>query len=572
MKLKDLTIKTKLKIGFLIMVCMTLTVGVFSLRQMEILAEATDRLYRHPFTVSTAMLDLKRALFSIKASLHELDSHVPPEKALSLKQTIEIDDARVQELFAVVNARFLGEKADVAAAQQEYLRSLPLIAEVFAVQGAQQGPAALDKARAAALGQLRQTILKSRVMVDFAANKAREFQSQAERDRAQAYWLVFVLVILTAVLGLFLAVASTNVIAAPLAGVVRRIRAIAEGDLGQDIQEERGDEIGELLESFRAMRASLKTKIELARDIAAGAYARQGQVAGENDVLGKALNEMSRTLAEVEQKRSTATWLVNGQGLLNARLVGEQTVNELGHEILAFLAPYLDVQIASLHTLTPQGTLKMIGGYALDGSLPMEREIGPGEGLLGQAVLTGEAIVVCDVPKEYFRINSSCGDARPRNLVVLPFSHDGRVAGVLELGSFNPLDTVKIEFLKSVTWAVGVAIHTAENRARLRDLLEQTRLQADRLLIQQEELRATNEELHQQSSALRASEEELRQQQDELQAINEELEEKNEYLEKNKQEMALKNVELEDIHRGLEHKARELELSSCYKSEFLANM
>jgi len=92
------------------------------------------------------------------------------------------------------------------------------------------------------------------------------------------------------------------------------------------------------------------------------------------------------------------------------------------------------------------------------------------------------------------------------------------------------------------------------------------------LQTQQEELRATNEELQSQSEELQVQQEELRQ-------TNEELEDRNNELERQRDEISQKNllleknkIERENAHAALEKKAKELELANQYKSEFLANM
>ena len=89
-------------------------------------------------------------------------------------------------------------------------------------------------------------------------------------------------------------------------------------------------------------------------------------------------------------------------------------------------------------------------------------------------------------------------------------------------------------------------------------LLEETRQQAERLKMQEEELLRTNEELSNQSRLLQASEEELKQGNIEMKIKARELEQKNEILEQAREAISIK--------------AKELELNNRYKSEFLANM
>ncbi|MDY6950759.1 MAG: response regulator, partial [Thermodesulfobacteriota bacterium] len=89
---------------------------------------------------------------------------------------------------------------------------------------------------------------------------------------------------------------------------------------------------------------------------------------------------------------------------------------------------------------------------------------------------------------------------------------------------------------------------------------------------QQEELRASNEELEAQTTLLKESEARLQAQQEELRQANEELEEKTQALQKQKSEVEEKNTELTKARETIEEKARDLAITSKYKSEFLANM
>ena len=107
---------------------------------------------------------------------------------------------------------------------------------------------------------------------------------------------------------------------------------------------------------------------------------------------------------------------------------------------------------------------------------------------------------------------------------------------------------------------------------RTEQLLKQSQSLAEELQSQQAELRKTNERLELQAQSLKASEELLKNQQEQLQQTNQELEERSELLGLQKKEVERKNWEIEQARRSLEEKAEQLALTSKYKSEFLANM
>ncbi|EPR43969.1 multi-sensor hybrid histidine kinase [Desulfovibrio sp. X2] len=569
-RLDDFSIGTKLKTGFLVMICLTVLVGAVSFFQIRTLAQITQDLYDHPFAVSKAMLGIQKALHVIDGQVDRMDQDAGPDTIIDASRTIDRQNEAVQQFFSQVTERYRGDLQDVRAAQDAFAESRRRVAEVLHVFREKRF-ADLTATRDDAHASLGIALSKTVTMIDFAQREATQYIADAGVERGRAYLIMGILLALTTLFGVTVAVVSARQVAAPLAEVVARIRRVAQGDPGEDVEVARDDEIGELFDSFRIMRQSLKSKIELAEAIASGEYGRHDPLAGERDALGLALNRMSESLREGAEAQQRELWFKTGRNELAALLVGEKEIHALGREIVAYLATYLDAQVGALYTRLEGEDFTLLAGYAVDPEATV-RSFAPGEGLLGQAAAEGRMVGASDVPEDYVRVSSALGSALPRHIVAVPFLYDGRVIGVLELGSFAAFAELKLEFLRTVAWALGVACHTAAAQARLRELLEGSRLLNERLKAQQEELRASNEELEQQGAALRASEEELRQQQEELQAINEELEEKNEFLEKNKSEMALKNLELEDIRRGLERKAVELDRSSRYKSEFLANM
>ncbi|MEI6856807.1 response regulator [Psychrilyobacter sp.] len=172
----------------------------------------------------------------------------------------------------------------------------------------------------------------------------------------------------------------------------------------------------------------------------------------------------------------------------------------------------------------------------------------------------------------HLSINSGVGSSIPTNIVVIPCNYQNKVVAVLEIASTSEFSDLVIEFLELAKTSIGIAINNILNFETVEKLLVDANEYAEKLQIQQEELRVTNEELETQSVTLKDSQAELESQQEELRVINEELEENTEMLEIQKKELENKNNKLNDSQKELERKAKDLVLSNKYKSEFLANM
>lgn len=338
--------------------------------------------------------------------------------------------------------------------------------------------------------------------------------------------------------------------------------AIGNGDIALDINSR--DEIGELANSFKRMISVTNEFSDNAESIGNGDYTAEINVRSGSDTLGNALHRMKNNLQKLSRENQVRTWLLTGNAEMNNTMRGEKDVKDLAEGIINYMASYLKVQIGALY-LFENNELKLTSSYAYHVRKQNKNSFKLGEGLVGQAAAERKSIIFTDTPDDYFKINSGLGQTSPKNIIVYPFLYEGKLKGVIELGSAHPFTDLDQEFMKIVSDNIAIAFHATQSRVQLKEFLEETQRQAEELETQQEELKQSNEELTEKTELLENSEAELKAQQEELQQANEELEEKANLLEEQMEK-------LENIKMDLENKARELEVTGKYKSEFLSNM
>ena len=257
-------------------------------------------------------------------------------------------------------------------------------------------------------------------------------------------------------------------------------------------------------------------------------------------------------------------WLQQGEVRLAQRISGEQRIDQLGDNVLRFLAEYLRAQVGAIFirdgdVFHRQATY----GAPVDARIP--DTFRAGDGLLGQAVKDDRGFTVRDVPDGYLYFGSGLGQGKPRMLMIATAKADGEINAVLELGFIGQTDELYAELLDRVASSIGIAIRSARYRAQLQELLEETQRQAEELQAQSEELRTANEELEEQSRSLQESQSRLETQQAELEQTNAQLEEQTQLLETQRDDLSRAQA-------ALQAQAHELEQASRYKSEFVANM
>ncbi len=343
------------------------------------------------------------------------------------------------------------------------------------------------------------------------------------------------------------------------------------------------DKIGGLEESDANLLRSLANHVAVsltnallfAQTMQAKEEAEQAKVLADRNRLEA---ETAREEAETaRQMMEVQVWQTTGQAELSHQIRGEQDIPTLANNIVRQLCNYLGAQIGALY-VAADDELELVGSYAY----PLGDGHGRfrlGEGLVGQAALEKTPKLITAVPDNYITVRSGLGQMTPRHIMVVPFTFEEHVVGVLEIGTLAQFDEAELTFLNTALSNVGIAFNTAQARARINELLAQTQRQAEELQAQGEELRVANEELEAQTESLRASESKLKEKQLELEATNVQLEEKAAALEESSVALYEKqatldrqNRELKTAQQELERKAEELALASKYKSEFLANM
>jgi HAMP domain-containing protein/signal transduction histidine kinase/DNA-binding response OmpR family regulator len=310
-----------------------------------------------------------------------------------------------------------------------------------------------------------------------------------------------------------------------------------------------------LTENVNQLAANLTTQVRAISEVASAVT--QGDLTrtigveakGEVEALKDTINQMISNLKATTLRNQEQDWLKSNLAKFTQMLQGQKELNSVTKKILSELAQVVSAQHGLFYILQEDESfldskLTLVASYAFIKRKNARLEYAMGEGLIGQCAVEKERILLTNVPKDYIRISSGLGDAKPVNVIILPVLFEGSLKAVIELASFDNFSQTHLDFLEGLTESIGIVLNTIESNSRTEGLLVQSQSLASELKSQQEVLRNTNEE----------------------------LEEKAILLANQKEELELKNQEVEVARKALEEKADQLTLTSKYKSEFLANM
>ncbi len=544
LRLRNLKLRAKLISGFLLLLVLLgipLVTSLFGLRQIG------DQLSD---TISTRTEALQKSA-RLHRNVFELRTQ---EKALLLTDGPQelsdvldrIDSVRTEANERLAELGTLGESAEVKELfldfKQDFRRYLGVLEKISDLVDSGKVQQAITLSRTNGKALADSVVATAMEYSDLQEQKLAVEQSSANSVVSQMLGLSSILFMLAIALGVFLAWAIGSSVAKGVGQVIGFTESIAGGDLETDVSLDREDELGQLAKAVSSMQVSLREARDAARD---------------------------------------DDWLKSGVVKINDLMLGQDDMEALANSVITEMAEYLNARVGALYVATEgeKPAFNLLGTYAYTRRKHLSSRFAAGEGLVGQAALERKQILIEEVPDDYIRVVSGLGETVPRNICVTPFIFEGRVRGVIELATLHPLTELERSYIQEAASSLATAFEMVHNQTLLarqqeelkasnEELQAQTReleRSQEELKTQQQELENSNVELETQMLRVRESEERLKAQQEELEVTNEELKSKNELLERQK-------TEIETARENLAGQAEELALASKYKSEFLANM
>lgn len=330
----------------------------------------------------------------------------------------------------------------------------------------------------------------------------------------------------------------------PVHRMLDSAQSLAAGNLPDELPVAVLDEIGELQTAFNQIAAASREMVRQTQTLARGDFSISLRPRSHQDELSHALVDMATKLKTFHEESLSLSAVKSGLSLLNDQMSGEPDLGSLLDHILAAVVKNTRALAGAIYLVRGPQQLEMAAGFSLEPPKDATANRILGQGIVGQVAAERRFRIVSGNNREFLPLHVGLLDCPLREIALTPLVHDEVLVGVLELGSLDGFDAHHREFLQQAAASIAIAIHSAQSRNRLDELLNETREQAD----------------------------ELRERQIALQNSNRDLEERNLLLEVQKEAIRHQKETLENTQLDLERKARELETTSRYKSEFMANM
>ena len=243
------------------------------------------------------------------------------------------------------------------------------------------------------------------------------------------------------------------------------------------------------------------------RDLAGGKLEEPIRFTERTNEIGE-ISRALKTLQVGAQKLETQAW-VKGEAASTLRnLQAVQNFAGFATALLSRLSQSIPLIYGAYYVADEnQKRFARAGAFAIS-EAGGPREFALGEGLAGQAALEKRTLTVSAGDK--VRITAGMGTIVPGDLVFLPVINQDVVTAILELAPVSPLTERQQALLDALLPSVALSAEILSGNIETRELLEQTRAQAEALAASERQITARKEELESINVALQESEAELR--------------------------------------------------------------
>lgn len=504
--LNNLSITKKLLLAVSLVALLVLGNAFLAFSRLAVINEAVEETYGNWLTAIRHLNEVRDALSEQRRKLNgHLLAPTAPEKA-SREQAIESQNDRITRAWIGFKATVV-DPAEMDLAQRftsAFDRFQDRLAPVFALSNADRQTEAFRLLQGEIEPLYQEATSAMQALLEFNQRGAEQTTLQAGALHAATQrWVLFGNALTLLVISL-ITLALYRTVLGPIRILTAAMGRIATGELDTPLPAQR----------------------------------RRDEIGAMTDALG--------TLRLAAQAQERSAWIKTQLADIAAALQGQQSIDDFARVLMARLTPQVGAQIGVFFHFDPRTeALRLVGSYGYRQRKGLATRFRPGEGLVGQCAREKQPIEISEIPPDYVRISSGLGEAVPRALLAAPvLGPDGQVLAVVELAALTPFDARGRELVDNLLGPLAMNLEIFERNQRTRQLLDETRHQA--------------EILEQQTAKLKASSDEMRKQQDELLRQREEL--------------LAANAEISAKSSELESARAQAEAATQAKSMFLANM
>jgi len=460
MKLRDISIGTRLVLGFGVILLLVVLLGGSAFLQSNNLWQNTNDMYNHPLQVTKATRDIKADINAIQLLMKDivLDEELSRNDIIVVTNKIDIYEKNIYKSFDVVFDRYLGSKSDIDVAYNSFRDWKAQRDIIISLKQRGEEKAKYTRFMTVNVPYVDNMLKHIQVMIDFANKKADSFfqKAQTERDNLKTrlqvlMGAIFILTILVAFL-LIRGIRNPLVALTLVADQFRQKHYNVRSGYKSD------NEIGKLASTFNNLAAKVETELAI---------------------------------------KDSAAWIT---GLI----LKENDLRPFSKVLLNLLLTKTDSQVAAIYFLNEKETqfehYESIG-LAKENCKSFLNHTKEGE--FGVVLTEKKVVRIKQIPDDtVFALPVVTGLFRPREIITIPVLDGNKVISVISLASLNDYSSDSIQLINEIWLPLTARINGVIAFRKIMEISEKLDIQnkeldekSSELIMQANELKEYNIEL-----------------------------------------------------------------------------
>jgi len=220
--------------------------------------------------------------------------------------------------------------------------------------------------------------------------------------------------------------------------------------------------------------------------------------------LARAIAVLQTEARQMEGQR----WIKSHIAEISSDLQQATSFTDLSKVFLSRIAPLIKLGHGVFYIYEEENKrLRLLGGYAYRERKNLGQYFAIGQGLVGQCALERAPIYITEPPEDYVRIGSSLGEGVPKTIAVIPILRNERLLAILELATFDTFGEHEQALLGGITPILAMSLEILERNVKTQQLLKETQRQAENMEKQAARLEEQAVEMEAQQHEIKAAEE-----------------------------------------------------------------
>lgn len=220
------------------------------------------------------------------------------------------------------------------------------------------------------------------------------------------------------------------------------------------------------------------------------------QLTQKNKLAKQREHDLQKTLNQLQESRiqeQQQSWITKGLADFATYFRKQQDLKSLSNQIISALIKYVEAVQGAIYVVKndeQEVSIELSASYAFDKFSYEKRRYIPHEGLIGQVYAQRKKIALNDIPDDYLNISSGLGKTIPKYLLIIPIFNEDAVEGVIEIASFQAIESYKVEFIERLSENLASAMLSIKVNELSQSLLQKSQKQTKTLELQEKELKS----------------------------------------------------------------------------------